>query len=297
MKKLLVVLMAAMMVLSLAAVSMAAATVEGDWRVEWVKAGDNDLTFKQNDLRLNFKGKVSDSVDAYMQYTFGSATSLKEYYVTFKQDWGKAQVGLWDYKLVPSRVILKPHGDLNCRNQKAMQFLFEIPVGDALTFGLWMVPDAAKTAGADPTKEFDNMTYDVKAAYKADSFGTELHFGSFNDSGKVGGVSGLVAEGNYIAFDVYYNINDNIKAFVYGVNADKEIKGWVEELAPIVGATFKTGKLTSSIEYALEETSKDYTQYALQFKYGFTNKVNLEVEYTNINKDDNQIVIRPRVKF
>lgn len=302
MKKLLVVLMAAMMVLSMAAVSMAAATVEGDWRTEWVQdesSAVDDLKFYQSDLRLNFKGKVSDSVDAYMQWTFGrkdgakatdtkqsfaDQSALKEWYVTFNQSWGKAQAGQWDYKLVPSRVLLKPHTNLNCVNPKSLQLLFDISVGDASTFGLWIVPTTTETAAGD-----SDMHYDLKYAYKADSWGAEVHYGDKQAD-----------KSTYVAFDFYYNINDDIKAFVYGVNADDAIMGWEDNLAPVIGATWKNvagSKLTASLEYALEETDPDYTEYALQFKYGFTNKVNLEVEYQTMSKDDNKLIIRPRVKF
>jgi hypothetical protein len=299
MKKLLVLFLSAVMVLSFAAVSMAA-TVEADWRAEWIQDGSqadpNDaLQFKAHDLRLNFKGKVSDTVDAYMQYTFGTATALKEYYVTFNQSWGKVMAGQWDYKLVPSRVLLKPHGNLNCVNAKGsgsvysktntkigdMQLLFDVPVNDAFTFGFWMVPDLTE----------DEMSYDFKFAYKADQWGAEVHYGELDPA---------LDEATYVSFDVYYDITDDIKVFLYGVDADDNIVGWEDNLAPVIGATFKNiagSKLTASLEYALEETAVDYTEYALQFKYAFNNKVALEVEYQTVDKDDNKLIIRPRVKF
>jgi hypothetical protein len=290
MKKLLVLFLSAVMVLSFAAVSMAAATVEGDWRVEWVQdesAANDDLAFKQHDLRLNFKGKVSDTVDAYMQYTFGTTEALKEYYVTFNQSWGKVMAGQWDYKLVPSRVLIKPQGSLNCVNaktssNKGLQILTEVPFADGFTFGFWLVPDLTE----------DQMDYDLKLAYKADSFGAEVHYGETNSA---------LDDADYISFDVYYNVVDNIKVFLYGVDAGDNITTWEDNLAPVVGATFSNiagSKLTASLELALEETDVDFTEYALQFKYAFSNKVALEVEYGNLNSDDDtKLVIRPRVKF
>ncbi len=303
MKKLLVVLMAAMMVLSVAAVSMAA-TVEGDWRAEWVMqdgVNDDDLFFSKYDLRFNFKGKVSDNVEAYLQLAYDNSVNgatvvdpdsavsgdeikgssflgfaVKEYYVTFNQSWGKVQAGFWDYKLVPSRVLLKPHG-VNAVNAKDMQFVFDIPVGEALSFGLFMDPDLRE----------DAMDYDIKVAYKADSFGAEVHY--YNDP--------AIEDGTYTAFDLYYKINDNFKAFVYGIQAGEGKQTWVEELAPVIGATATAGAFTASLEYALEEAAVDYTPYALQLKYAFTNKVNLEVEYQNVDEDNNKLIIRPRVKF
>jgi hypothetical protein len=272
MKKLLVVFLSAVMVLAFAAVSMAAATVEGDWRAEWQDSESSDLFFKSHDLRLNFKGKVSDSVDAYMQYTFGTATALKEYYVTFKQDWGKVQAGQWDHKLIPSRVLLKPHG-INCINAKNygtatpkigdMQLLFDIPV-DAFTFGALVIPDLTD----------DEMAWDLKFAYKADAWGAEVHFGDYEPAND---------DSDYISFDVYYNVSDSIKVFLYGIDAGDDLVAWEDNLAPVIGATFSNiagSKLTASIEYALEETD-DYTDYGVQLKYAFNNKLALEVEFTN----------------
>ena len=202
MKKLLVVLMAAMMVLSIAAVSMAAATVEGDFRAEWKSAEntyDGDFGFSKNDLRLNFKGKVSDTVDAYAQFAYDSSKKpdkddrfiLKEYKVTLNQDWGKVIAGNWDHKLLPDRVILKLH-NINCINAgvTGMQWLFDIPVGDAFTFGLWMLPDLRD----------DAMDMDVKLAYKADNFGAELHYG-------------FCCDVQLLFFSAYYNVPKNIKVF------------------------------------------------------------------------------------
>ncbi len=297
MKKLLVVLMAAIMVVSFAAVSMAAATVEGDWRAEWVmdesKKPNDDLTFSKYDLRFNFKGKVSDNVDAYLQMAYDNSVltadkdvigvTVKEYFVTFKQSWGTLKTGFWDHKLFPSRVLLKPH-EINAVNAKDMQFVFDIPVGDAMSFALFMDPDLAK----------DAMDYDVKFGYKADSWGAEIHYGD-NDPSK--------DDATYVAFDVYYQINDAFKAFVYGMQPGDDFnKAWKDDkgdviLVPVIGAEYKSGPVTTSFEYTLEEKSADYSPYGLKFAYGFNNKVTLEVEYTNVNKDDNKLIIRPRVKF
>ncbi|NLY73859.1 MAG: hypothetical protein GX075_00955, partial [Firmicutes bacterium] len=204
MKKLLVVLLAAMMVLSIAAVSMAAATVEGDWRVEWVQddcKNNDDLGFNKYDLRFNFKGKVSDTVDAYLQIAYDSLKAnvqMKEYKVTFKQSWGTLTAGSWDHKLFPSRVLLKPHGDNKVRDND-MQFVFNVPVSDAVYVGLFMDPDLTK----------DAMDWDIFGGYKGDGWGVELHYGEKDPA---------VKDSDYIAFDVYYKI-DAFKLFVYGIDA------------------------------------------------------------------------------
>jgi len=296
MKKLLVVLMAAVMVLSMAAVSMAAATVEGDWRAEWVqqdKVNNDDLGFSKYDLRFNFKGKVSDTIDAYLQIAYDSGVvtktdkdplgfAVKEYKVNFKQSWGTLTAGSWDHKLFPSRVLLKPHGDNKVRDDN-MQFVFDIPVGDAFKFALFMDPDLSK----------DAMDYDLTFGYKGDGFGAEVHYGEKDPSKK---------DSTYMAFDAYYKI-DAFKLFVYGIDAGDDYKGaWKDAkgsigLVPVIGAEYKSGAITTSFEYTLEEASKDYSPYGLKFAYGFNNKVTLEVEYTNVDKDNNKIVIRPRVKF
>jgi len=295
MKKLLVVLMAAMMVLSIAAVSMAAATVEGDWRAEWVQedeVNDDNLYFNKYDLRFNIKGKVSDTVDASLQVAQEKTKELlmKEYKVNFNQSWGKVTAGSWDHKLFPSRVLLKPHG-LNAVKDSNMQWVFNVPVGDAAYVGLFMVPDLRD----------DMMDYDLFGGYKGDGWGVELHYGDKDPSQD---------DSTYIAFDAYYNI-DAFKVFVYGIDPGDDFGGWKDDkgknagLVPVIGGQYKSGPITTSLEYALAakgEGTEEWNPYGLKFAYGFNNKVTLEVEYTNVwnsteAKDVNKIVIRPRVKF
>jgi len=292
MKKLLVVLLAAMMVLSIAAVSMAAATVEGDWRAEWVQddskkaTNEDDLTFNKYDLRFNFKGNVSDTIDAYLQIAYDSSKTnvqMKEYKVNFKQSWGTLTAGSWDHKLFPSRVLLKPHGDNKVRDND-MQFVINVPVSDAFYTAVFMDPDLTK----------DAMDYDLTLGYKGDVFGVELHYGDKDPALK---------DATYVAFDAYYKINA-FKVFAYGIDAGDDYNGvWKDEkgksigLVPVIGTEYKSGPITTSFEYTLEEQSKDYNPWGLKFAYGFNNKVTLEVEYNNVNKDDNKIIIRPRVKF
>jgi len=308
MKKLLVVLMAAMMVLSVAVVAMAEVAVTGDFRAEFIKddAGTTDanamdnLDFFKNDLRLNFNGKVSDTVNAYAQFAYDSSKSnpviLKEYYVTLNQSWAKVMAGNWDYKLLPDRVILKLH-NINCVNAGVggMQWLFDIPVGDAVTVGLWMTPTLAD----------DSLDYDAKLKYAGKKLGAEVHYG-YDAS----------ADGDYQSFSVSYKATDNVKVFVEGINASDEYKAtlasWEDNLATAVGAVFSNiagSKWTASLEYGLDNaasTSTDeFNAWASQIKYQFTNKVALEIEYYNYVKDatnmdtdeENYICIRPRIQF
>lgn len=299
MKKLLVVLMAAMMVLSMAAASMAAATVSGDWRWEWTMndgaPATDHFTYSKSDLRFNFNGKVSDSVDAYLQVVINdSAIAIKEYKVTFKQSFGTITTGYWDYKLAPSRVLLKAHQALNCVNNKKFQVLAEVPFADNFTFGLYFTPFATRTADYQDS-------YDLKLAYKAESFGAEIHYGN----------APAIDDADYIALDFYYDITKDIKATLVAVSVDdqgpladsySDDGATVEGLDVIVGLVWKNiagSKLTGSLEIDMMENAAGENQIAAQFKYGFTNKVNLEVElFGNYkNTDANYYVVRPRVKF
>lgn len=301
MKKLLVLLVSAALVLSMAAVSMAAVNVSADWRAEWVSqdsVNDGDLGFSKHDLRFNFDGKVSDTIDAHLQISFdGEKTfATKEYWATFNQSWGTFQAGAWDYKLYPSRVLIKPHG-YNALNEKKMQFVATVPFANGFSFGAFMIPDLKD----------DMMDWDLKVAYKADKWGAEVHIGEDE----------ALTDGDYVAFDVYYQPIKNLKVFAFGIDTEnaytkkdsstgKITNRWNDDFAAAIGAQWSKiagSKLTASLEVGLEEAGKydgnDFTPVAVQVKYEFNNKLALEVEYTNYkdNTEDDVIVIRPRLKF
>lgn len=302
MKKLLVLLVSAALVLSMAAVSMAAVNVSADWRAEWKSTNaDDELSFSKYDLRFNFDGKVSDTIDAHLQIAYDSAAkdsnneiigfTTKEYWVTFKQSWGTFQAGAWDYKLYPSRVLIKPHSQ-NCVNEKTMQFVATVPFPNGFSIGALVIPDLR-----------DNMTdWDLKVAYKGNNWGAEVHYG-VDESIKAG-------DDDYFTYDVYYQFNKNLKVFSFGMNADtngvRGTKKWDDDFAAAIGAQWSKiagSNLTASLEVGLETagkgSGKDFTPVAVQLKYAFNNKLNLEVEYTNYSgiTEDDVLVIRPRIKF
>lgn len=290
MKKLLVLLVSAALVLSMAAVSMAAVNVSADWRAEWVSQDskdDGDLGFSKYDLRFNFDGKPSDSIDAHLQIAYDNTdgkVSVKEYWATFKQSWGTFQAGTWDYKLYPSRVLIKPHTQ-NCINEKTMQFVATVPFPNGFSIGALVIPDLR-----------DNKTdWDLKVAYKGSNWGAEVHYGQDEEK-----------DDDYWTYDVYYQITKDIKVFSFGMNTDTDgtrgTKKWDDDFAPAIGFQWaKIGgtKLTASIEAGLETLAGDVDPLAIQVKYEFNNKLALEIEYTNYkdNNDDTVITIRPRLKF
>lgn len=290
MKKLLVLLVSAALVLSMAAVSMAAVNVSADWRAEWVSQDskdDGDLGFSKYDLRFNFDGKPSDSIDAHLQIAYDNTdgkVSVKEYWATFKQSWGTFQAGTWDYKLYPSRVLIKPHTQ-NCVNEKTMQFVATVPFPNGFSIGALVIPDLR-----------DNKTdWDLKVAYKGSNWGAEVHYGQDEEK-----------DDDYWTYDVYYQITKDIKVFSFGMNTDtngtRGTKKWDDDFAPAIGFQWaKIGgtKLTASIEAGLETLAGDVDPLAIQVKYEFSNKLALEIEYTNYkdNTDDTVITIRPRLKF
>lgn len=300
MKKLLVLLVSAALVLSMAAVSMAAVNVSADWRAEWKSEQkdsdgkdlkDDELGFSKYDLRFNFDGKPSDSIDAHLQIAYDNTdgkVTVKEYWATFKQSWGTFQAGTWDYKLYPSRVLIKPHSQ-NCINEKTMQFVATVPFPNGFSIGALVIPDLK-----------DNKTdWDLKVAYKGSNWGAEVHYGQDE-----------AIDDDYWTYDVYYQFNKNFKVFSFGMNADTDgvrgTKKWDDDFAAAIGAQWSKiagSKLTASLEVGLETAGKskgnDFTPVAVQLKYEFNNKLNLEVEYTNYDGivEDDVIIIRPRLKF
>jgi len=294
MKKLLIVLLAAMMVLSLAAVSMAAPTVGGELKFIYKIADElvddnndeNDIT-DATEAKVTFTTEVSDTVKGFVAIKAkeGAAVSayLDEYHMTFTQGFGTVKVGYFGHKLTPSLDIIKGHG---LKELKANALtVVDYNVSDAFVVGLAYALDGnekkladadadAKLALGDFKPVYDGA-YDLKLGYKADSFGGEVHIfgnGDVEVAGKVESVTAL---------DIWYQPTDVIKAyFDYVAPSYKDETAATEkDPAMIVGALFTlTEALSARVEYNLEAPEGADNNYGVKFVYKFTNKVTGELK-------------------
>jgi hypothetical protein len=283
MKKLLVLLVSAALVLSFAAASMAAATVTGDFRYEWYNETATENSYDNADLRVKVAGNVSDTVSAYYVLraqslnvsTVDGANKGKfeayidEWQFVWKQAYGTFTLGNWDWKTTPSRVLLKSAG-YNIFPRSEGNLAYDNAFGDFYVGGV-MAIDVANDA------KVDDNGYDVKFGYKSDIWGAEAHY---YDTKLVNGTS--------YAIDGWFKPTDNIKVYVYGNDPKGTWKG-IGGFDYVVGAQFSKiagTTLKASVEYApierKESATFDWNEYAVQLQYTFKNKVVGELEYTNL---------------
>jgi opacity protein-like surface antigen len=307
MKKLLVIFLSAVLVLSFAAASMAAATVTGDFRYEWYNETKTDDSYDNADLRVKIAGNVSDSVSAYLvaraqslnynkvltiggtDYKIGNDGKfdfyIDEWQFVFKQSYGTFTLGNWDWKTTPSRVLLKSAG-FNILPRSEGNLAFDKSFGDFYAGAIMAIDESND-------KKINDNGYDVKFGYKSDVWGAEAHYFDTkkNDTD------------TNVALDAWFKPSDNIKLYVYGNDYEPGYKG-IDGFDPVIGAQFSKIAGTSlkvSIEYGIEarlpDTAAEWNEYALQLQYAFSNKVVAELEYQNVSDTDEKLVIRGKFAF
>ena len=302
MKKWLVFLVSAALVLSLAAVSMAAVTVKGDFRYEFTSddsVANTDYQF--SDLRFAVEGPVSDTVTAYglfqLKHDFKNSTSvsssfdLNEYYVTYKKDWGSVKAGFYEYKFTPSRVLLKSGNKHVWDNTDVLiASTFKTPV-DGLTFDFLFQPYAQNVQ--------DDGSYGLSFAYNASNFGVKATYADFKNLGNV--------EKDLFAWDIYFMLNDTMKLFANAVDYNQNKPGTkYSGIDPVVGFAWdKIGGsgLYGAVEYALNArnenstTAPEFDEYTVNLKYKFTDKTGLEIEHYEVGKGQDKNIFRLRYQF
>jgi hypothetical protein len=301
MKKLLVLFVSAALVFSLAAVSMAAATVNGDFKYNMYEDDTKSPKhYSDTDLYVKVSGDVSDSVYAMAKFEFKKTnsdddvnTAIDEFYATVKEDWGTVKMGYYEYEFTPSRVNLKSAG-FHVLPKCDATFEVNIPVAEGITLEGVVEP----YKNSDETA--DDGTYGVALNYKAENWGAKV---SYVD---------LKLDRDVKAIDVYYMVNDNVKVFVDAVDyseVDKVAAGTIAKYEdgfdPIIGVAWSNVAETPlylAFEYALndrtdKDTGKDYQDYYITAKYQLTNKIWLELYHELKGDDKTKDKFRIRYKF
>jgi hypothetical protein len=313
MKKLFVLLVSAALVLSMAAVSMAAVTVNGDFRQDFYndesRDGSKDEGYGVTDLRLRFTGDLSDSVKATVNFkwandsdTSGDGTdgaSIDEFYVLGTQSWGSWKVGHFEYKFVPSRVELKT-GNYHVWKKTDSIFVVNVPVGES-GFSVDGILQPFEENGVD------KGAYGVSGNYVADKWGAKVSYANFLTDLADGDDNTLVAA------DVYYKLTDDMTVFVNAVDlASNDAKYFeADDVNTIDGVDttvgFKWNNMAGiknwfgSIEYSLakrdEDTANEYDMYFFKTTYLLSNGVGLELFYCPVGDDEMKTQLRLRYQF
>jgi hypothetical protein len=299
MKKILTFLLSAALVLSLAAVSLAAVTVAGDFRYDMYEdegavdssGNPSDNSYANTDLRVRVSGDLSESVfaTANFQWKRGSnndlKTNLDEFYATWTQPWGLAKMGYYEYKFTPSRVELKS-GGYHVWKKNDATFEVNIPLAEGFTVDGIFQPYAENEQGSG--------SYGAALNYKAENWGAKLTYADFKQ------------DLDLAAIDVYYMFNENMKLFIDAVDYSGNDTSAVYDdgFDPVIGFAWDkiaNTKLYASCEYALNPRNKDlateYDEYVLKAAYKLENNIGLEFYHFVIGDDLNKEQFRLRYQF
>jgi hypothetical protein len=311
MKKLLVLFLSAALVLSLAAVSLAAVTVNGDFRYNMYQdESASDESYAETDLRVRVTGDLSDTVKATANFKWKRGTSvtyndyydsttttyknasnvntdLDEFYATWKPEWGTAKMGYYEYKFTPSRVELKS-GGYHVWNKADALFEVNIPVAEGFTVDAICQPYKNDKA--------DDGAYGLAVNYAAENWGAKVSYADFKND----------AYGDLTAIDAYYMIDENKKVFVDAVDySENNGTGKYDDgFDPVIGFAWSNiadTKLYASLEYAITPRYKDqaaeYDEYILKAAYKLANNIGLEFYHYVVGDSKTKEMFRIRYQF
>jgi hypothetical protein len=284
MKKLLVLLLAAMMVLSVAAVSMAAATVGGEvkliYKTDDIKTDDESEWTDKAEAKITATTQVSDSVTGFAAFkaaNAGKGVNLDEYHITIAQDYGSFKFGYFGHKLTPSLDIIKGWGYKELKGNALAVGKFNIT--DEFTFGLAYALDGE--AGVGDIKPTYDGAYDVSFGYATDLFGGEIHVFGNGDCTNVG--TDLESA---TALDVWYQPIDMLKAYVAYVDVERYKETKAQDAAIIVGAYADfTDAFYGRFEYNVEDYDADFNNYGVKLGYKLANGITAEFKAEKNTKD------------
>ncbi len=301
MKKLVVLMISIVLILSIASISSAAVTVNTDFRYEYINISGNDKNQAANgsqaeaydnaDFRIivDYAPDTNPKYSGHMQLrtqTTGKPTTEQnynlnsqldfyadEYWINWQKSWGNIRIGNWDWKITPSRVLVKASGN-NIFPRSQSSLAIDVPLGSVFYTGANYVID-----GSSDSKVRDGA-YDLKLGFKTQKVGLELHGYDCNTT------SGVETG---TAWDLWYQAFDSVKFYVYG--HDVEYTNSDPDPETIFGILFTNlGGVKGaqiSLEYGIDKTdpiifTKEYNQYGLQAIYPFASGWQVEYELTNL---------------
>lgn len=319
MKKLLVVLMAAVMVLSLAAVAMAEVTVGGELKLIY-KTDDKEGTpdeaewTDKSEAKITATAKVSDSVTGFIAFKAENAKGnvfADEYYINIAQDYGTYKFGYFGHKLTPSLDVIKAFGALKELKANALA-VANFNVTDNFVIGLAYAldGDGAKWVDSNDDGTLDTLNgglgdikplydgaYDVKFGYVTDLFGAEIHVFGNGDCVNDGTTVDPDLE-SATALDIWYQPIDMVKLYFAYVDAKFYKEEESVDPSKILGVySDLTDALYVRVEYNLEDYDSDSANYGMKLGYKFANGIIAEFKGEQKFDDTFYKEVSMKVKF
>ncbi|HYH04717.1 MAG TPA: hypothetical protein VEC37_16620 [Bacillota bacterium] len=198
MRKLLVLLVAMVLILSVATVSLAALEVRGDFRYNFTYNGSDsalgeDKMVDDHDFRLEFVGKYSDKVVAFVRLrdagTKGDfldfnnndikdkaeedtsiSANVDQFWVSYQSKYALWKMGDFEWKILPSRDELTPNGGY-CMRRTDTMISAEIPLPKGCYTGFAFIPD-----GNGEGSDVQDGAYALKLGYANPKYAGEVHY-------------------------------------------------------------------------------------------------------------------------
>jgi len=289
MKKLLVVLLSAAMVLSVAAVSMAAITTNGQLEFKY----DFGTGVEKTDARIWFTGKVNDELSAYVRLRANNAQlNVDYYYFTVAKEWATFQAGRWEFVTDGNVDILtsieflrddltQTYGDVPKTNYD-WAVLTTIPFGDAFKGYVWYNPGDDKAATG-------RNNYALGLNYAAGIWNADLFYLN-TDTSDANDETGYIVNLSIAPTDAF-------KAYLHYGHED-DIAGDDDQFT-ILGFTYKFDKVLFRGEYDLddEDGANGINPWGFAVSYYADNGI--EWKFTRANKSDTSetVELKTIVKF
>lgn len=288
MKKLLVLALAAIMVLSVAAVSMAAVTVGGEVNFGWNLIDSSTNTGKQTqndfaDAKVTATAELNDEVSAFAAIKSdnfaGSKTFIDEAWVKFTEGFGTIKVGYFGWNIKENLDIINLVPDL----KTDAGFNAVIKASDSVTIDLaaGQPYDKAADTGAD-----GGFVYGAKVKYDTDVFGVSLAMANFGNYEK--GADAPMSLNGYYKMD----------AFCFFLNYIPEFKlsdatGNAKVKSAIIGATYDSADVPvyARLEYDVQATDNTETPYGFRIGYKLNGaKIEYQTKIDTLQPKDTKAV-------
>ena len=263
MKKLLVIALSAMMILSMAAVSMAAnVTVGGEFNYGWGLTVADDKTEDTDafaDSKIGVTAAINDKITGFATFksTDFNTTFVDESWVKFNEGFGTVQVGYFGYTVDGDVDIVSSLGDIKNKASVAVSGKIAEPV--TVSGYLARFDPNTVTVGDDMTNQ-----YAVSVAYDTASYGAKLNYINSTEDG---------AEASE-TLNLYYNL---APAKVYlDYEMLPEVAGDSQNNA-VLGALYDGNKLYGRAEYqVVKPDGQDDANIGFRLGYKIAKGANIE---------------------
>jgi hypothetical protein len=250
MKKVVVLLLSAVLVLSMAAAAFGVVNVSGELKAKYKFQGENSVggespettdTEKNDEVeaKIILDSQINEKLSAKLVAKLtanandgGDKFGYDEYWAAYKDTFGQVKVGYFGYKTKGNVDVL----DGAYKDLKSVTGVeYSNKLAETIDVAVFYNPDYNKK----DEELFDNA-FAVKAGINQDFWGVEVNYVNVGDGENTDNKAGYTVNARITPIE-------NLNAYVsYGVDQ-------YEDVVSIIGADYTMGNLTARVEYDLNE--------------------------------------------